>query len=686
MVSGIALFIMNSKISSLISRLKEALPRQANRLSQLRIQLIMPYVILTAITAGIGTFVITNYISSTIQERFSNLLFETSRIAGDEIVRLERQHLENLRLLVFTNGVPQTVDIGSSETLEELIFPVVANEAIEFASFVDMNGNEILSLISGEASQSYERSQGSNLSELEIVSLILEGTKDEFGDKFTSLERLIGSNYLLTAAPIKAEDGSLIGAVLIGSSLDNLVSELKNVSLADIVILDEQGALLGTTMAEPDQGFGILQLDATEINQMAASYEKNLAIFERDFRLHYSPFQARSSELGYLGIALPLNYILSTSFNSRILLTIIFSLTTLGVILIGSILANRLLRPISKLRDVTMEVAGGDLYKKTDLRRADEIGQLASVFDLMTARLRRRQREADRLYSVLENRTLELTDANSKLQNSQNQLVQSEKLSSIGQLIAGIIHDIKTPLGVITFASEELRDLVPKTSDADEYFRALHSGVDKVNTIISDLLKFARQSEAEKSVQDLMQTINVAIRLTQYERKSGKVELDTSNLPDEVLAFIDARQLEGVLINLFTNAIHAMPKGGILAIGVSEGEKIVIRIADSGSGIPEKILNKIFDPFFTTKPEGQGTGLGLSVAYGIINDHGGHIEVDSEVGLGTEFIISLPRPPQHLRTQYREQFPKQSSNGNLPHGNGVSKESVSLGLDEISLE
>jgi signal transduction histidine kinase len=165
----------------------------------------------------------------------------------------------------------------------------------------------------------------------------------------------------------------------------------------------------------------------------------------------------------------------------------------------------------------------------------------------------------------------------------------------------------------------------------------------KAETIVSDLLKFARQSEMEMKPQDLREIINAALRLTDYLIRKGSIKV-ISDLPAEpVMVTCDAQQIEQVLVNMIDNAVHAMPESGTLRINLSQADgAAAIAIQDTGIGIDPENLRRVFDPFFTTKPEGEGTGLGLSVSYGIISSHNGRIDVDSEIGKGTTFTILLP--------------------------------------------
>jgi signal transduction histidine kinase len=167
----------------------------------------------------------------------------------------------------------------------------------------------------------------------------------------------------------------------------------------------------------------------------------------------------------------------------------------------------------------------------------------------------------------------------------------------------------------------------------------------KANNIVSDLMKFARQSQPEMGTYDMRDTVEAALRLTAFPIRKAHVQA-TKDLPSQaVIMTYDYQQIEQVLVNLINNAVQAMPNGGSLCISLVQADgAAAISVQDTGVGIPPENLNRIFDPFFTTKPEGEGTGLGLSVSYGIITNHSGRIEVESTPGEGTTFTIVLPAP------------------------------------------
>ena len=225
--------------------------------------------------------------------------------------------------------------------------------------------------------------------------------------------------------------------------------------------------------------------------------------------------------------------------------------------------------------------------------------------------------------------------------------MQSEKLASVGQLTAGIVHDVKNPLAVIKGLAEELHEELGLDRSTKNQLKTIRDSASQASTIVGDLLKFARQSTPELQTRDIRETIETSLRLTEYlTRKGGaEVKLDMPNEPVQVT--YDATQIEQVLINLITNGVQAMPNGGTLRVNLGRAEgAVAIAVQDTGMGIPRENLSRIFDPFFTTKDEGEGTGLGLSVSYGIVSKHGGRIEVESKVGVGTTFTVLLPVVPQ----------------------------------------
>ncbi len=614
------------------------------RFSRLRFKLIVPYVILTLITAMLGVFIITRLVSSSFKERFSNQLNEAGRVAADGIVRKERTHLEDLRLLAFMDGVSEAFSNQDWETLLQRFKALSVNNKIEAISAVDTQGNEILTLTLDLETGDTESFRGADFSKFGPVEKILSGEKDELGDKYSAVIETNDGYYLFTGGPVRGEDDAIVGALLVGTRLDTLIRDIKLQALSDIVALDLEGNIILTTLPEPDEGYVEIELSEDELTTaFEASLNREFEMFGRDYTGLYAPMVVRHEEVGILGVALPSDFIVSTLATSRNNFSGIFAVGTIAVIALGYILAQHIALPILRLRKMTAAVASGDLEQESGVDRSDEIGDLAIAFDTMTLRLRDRTEEAARLYGEAIQRNKDLADANARLQSAQAQLIQSEKLASVGQLTAGIVHDVKNPLAVIKGLAEELAEEVEADGFAREGLETIRESASKANTIVSDLLKFARQSTPDMQRRDMRETLRSVIRLTEYLARKGNVEVMTDMPESPVLVTYDAQQIEQVLINMTTNAVQAMPDGGTLAFALmGDEESVEIIISDSGSGIPEEDMARIFDPFFTTKPEGEGTGLGLSVSYGIIARHGGQIEVDSKIDEGTTFTITLP--------------------------------------------
>jgi signal transduction histidine kinase len=618
-------------------------------LSSLRAKLIVPYVLLTVVIAMVGVYVVTSLVTSSIRERFVNQIFEASRVASDGIVRQEKTHLENLRLMAFTEGVAGAVTDRDTERLQDLLWPVAYNNQVEAITVVAMDGAEILTLAYDPTSGQYLASQEGDFSGFSMVTNTLEGKVDELGDKYADILRTTYGAYLFTSAPVRNGSGEIVGALLVGSRLKTLLGELKNQSLADLTVLDIDGHYVESTLVIPEGGPGTLEVDPKVIATSDDSRTLDIELYGRNYMAVISPLIIRQQDMGIMSVVLPANYIVSTMATSRNVFSLVFALGTVATIVIGYMLAQSIAKPILKLRSISQAVASGDLDQSSGFHRADEIGELASAFDTMTFKLRERTEEAARLYAETVKRNEELAEANEKLQKTQAQLIQSEKLASVGQLTAGIVHDVKNPLAVIKGLAEELHEefgLDPTTRDQ---LKTIRLSATKANTIVTDLLKFARQSTPDLHRRDMRETIHSSLRLTEYLTRKGGVEVVVDMPEDPVMVTYDAQQIEQVLINLISNAVHAMKNGGTLRVNLGQADRAVaIAVQDTGTGIARDNLPRIFDPFFTTKPEGEGTGLGLSVSYGIVSNHHGQIDVESKLGWGTTFTILLPEePPQH---------------------------------------
>lgn len=284
---------------------------------------------------------------------------------------------------------------------------------------------------------------------------------------------------------------------------------------------------------------------------------------------------------------------------------------TAVIILVVVVLSRSITLPIQELVRGAEKIGKGNLEHRINLKSQDEIGVLANSFNTMVKNLTETQRK----------------------------LIQSEKLASIGQLAAGVAHELNNPLANISLNAEMLMRTCKDEVSAKK-LKVIEENIASAAKIVRDLLDFSRETKLELEYLDLNEVLEKTLESLKYEMKGIRVIENLSPLP-RILG--DRVRLRQVFTNLISNAIQAMEKGGILAVSTrASREYVEIKISDTGSGIPREHLSKIFDLFFTTKGVGKGTGLGLAISYSIVQKHKGLIEVESEVGKGTTFTVKLP--------------------------------------------
>jgi two-component system NtrC family sensor kinase len=310
---------------------------------------------------------------------------------------------------------------------------------------------------------------------------------------------------------------------------------------------------------------------------------------------------------------------------------------------------NLLHTPLKRLREGTKHLAEGELGYQIPVESADELGALAAAFNSMSSQLQAAQREITSWAHTLEHRVEQKTG---ELQKNQQQMLQVERMVAIGKMSAVVAHEINNPLaGILTYA-RLLKKWIARgikneeqQKEAIESLDLIASESKRCGELLHNLLSFSRTSPMNLSLFDLNAVVTRTIRLTEHKAEIGSIMLTVDldqNLPP---LRCDAAQIEQVALALVINAIDAMPHGGNLWVSTRTlpgGEQIELQVRDDGVGIPPEILPRIFDPFTTTKEVGKGVGLGLAVSKGIVERHGGHIEVSSELGVGTTFRIILP--------------------------------------------
>lgn len=361
-------------------------------------------------------------------------------------------------------------------------------------------------------------------------------------------------------------------------------------------------------------------------------------------------------EAGYLVAPLKQAYLRDMVMFGVLLLLIVVFATLFGIL--G---ARRMFKPIERMADVVHAQEKGDDQRIGEMKNHDEIGALARRFDHMLDLLHERnaeiQRAADNLEQQVEERTRELKLKNMHLKNSlellrktRSQLVMAEKFSALGELTAGIAHEINNPTAVILGNMDiVIEELNGATEPVATEVSLIYEQVYRIRNIVEKLLKYSRASPISLKLEnvDVNKLVEDTVMLVRHEVERKHAVIITEPNAENGQVRIDAQELQQVLINLLINANHAIDEHGTIRIStqVNENDDVLVRIADDGKGIDHDTIDKIFDPFYSTK-EGFGTGLGLSVSYGLIHRYGGNLEVSSGAGKGTIFTVTVRRDPK----------------------------------------
>lgn len=465
-------------------------------------------------------------------------------------------------------------------------------------------------------------------------------------------------------------------------TLDNLVKRMSNQDeVAYIAILSADGRVLATTSSH--EGGGDLSKEADQKAIMMGDQPSTFPVTSKTGKKFYEAvvpiflkagYDDINERIGTVRVGLSLS---DLQQKLKGILWIGFLIT--GVIMAGGILAVFVFvyvvtSPLKRMASIAARIAEGDFSQRIKVTSQDEIGLLGASFNRMAEKIEEaigwlrnlneelEQRVRERTAELAEKNT-ELQKAMTYLQETQAQLLQSEKMAAVGKLAGGIAHEINNPLCVILGFAQSL---VKQLSDTDPQalpLRSMEREAKRCKYLVQNFLAFSRSSKGEKIKTEVNLVVEEALELIRHQTAVKKIELRqemASGLPP-ILA--DKNQLQQVLINLATNAMDAMPTGGDLTFATMRGSHgdgrdwVEIQVRDTGCGIPKEVHSKIFEPFWTTKEVGKGTGLGLSLCYEIAQRHGGSISVESETGKGTTFMVRLPAAGNGTRNNGDEKNP-----------------------------
>ncbi len=310
-------------------------------------------------------------------------------------------------------------------------------------------------------------------------------------------------------------------------------------------------------------------------------------------------------------------------------------------LLLSLLLTRFVNRPVDKLLAATKQAAHGNLDQAVGIRSHDELGELSDSFNNMISELKRSRDAIEDWTQTLEHRVQERTQ---ELQQVQDQLIRAGKMAALGELAAGVAHEINNPLtGVLTFSSLMLK----KVDENHPWKKDLENIVQQTTrcrNIVRGLLDFARQRKPDKKEWDIHTLIDRTLTLVENQARFQNIKIVKEFKTGIPMLFVDGDQVQQVFMNIVINAADAMAgDGGTLTIKTNMRDGMAeVSFTDSGCGMAKEHLSKLFAPFFTTKETGKGTGLGLAISYGIIQSHNGEIDVESKVGKGSTFRIKLP--------------------------------------------
>lgn len=439
-------------------------------------------------------------------------------------------------------------------------------------------------------------------------------------------------------------DGSLIAG-----SRGTATLFLGDVRIATNVRLDSEARAIGTRVSETVRqatlGLGQTWLDRAFVvsDWFVSGYRPVIDSYGNRAGLLYIGFL----EAPYLALKRESLVIAAGLFGFALLFATVLSLRG----------AASIFRPVERMKATMQAVEAGQLDARVGaLGRHDEIGRLAELFDHLLDQLQHRN-EALRIWgreldAKVDERTRELAGANRSLVMAQRQLVMSEKLAAIGELTAGMAHEINNPMAVMQGNLDLIRELLgPKANAVQNEFQLLDEQIERVRLIVSRLLQFARPGDYSGAVEplDIRLLFADSLVLVGHRLKRGNIAV-AQTVATQRSVLSNRNEMQQVLINLVVNAIQAMPDGGTLSLDAADWDLadnpvgVALTVSDTGPGIAPDQQARIFDPFYTTK-SGVGTGLGLPISVSLIHRYGGRITVDSSPGKGAAFTMWLPLEP-----------------------------------------
>jgi signal transduction histidine kinase len=615
----------------------------------IRLKVILPYLLLTIIVSVIGVYVVTRLVSSTIRERLTNQLLEAGRVVSDSFVRQEVRHVETARIIAYTSGLADALASEDRETALAVAAPAFSGLGIENLILISPQGHELVQLILDEQGDVQRVEQDTGAANSPIVVPFLKNRNPEEPPRRALGVNLVNSGtYYYTSIPVSS-GGKFSGVVVVGTSIRNILPFLKNTALADIIIYGGDGQAIGSTLGGDSQDtLKLISIKKDEYQRIIVSKDivtgNNITLDGHSFMVAHGPLQVGNDRIGVFAVALPLDFVIQSGADSRTTYVILFTIVFFFVLAIGYVVSRLIINPLYSLVNTSQAIAGGDLEQRTGIHSKDEIGTLANTFDEMTQRL--------------QERTLELERTNQILRN-----IDKTKTNFI-QISA---HELRTPLTLIMGYSQMLEQDTKNNPELLALAQGILDGSERMTDIVESMLDVSRIDSNTLFLRKTGLRLDLLINKVNNEFEKAfeerRIAMDTDGLRDLPLVPADPDLLVKAFRNIIMNAIKFTPDGGSITISGrymngSEPPQVEIAIHDTGIGIEPALQHLIFEKFNQTgdvllhssgktKFKGGGPGLGLAIARGIVEAHGGKIWVESpgyneEVHPGSTFFVSLP--------------------------------------------
>ena len=648
--------------------------------------LVFSFALVTAITIGVNAWVVSNVINNYLAEVMDERVTRDIHLAEtfyenklNEIAGIASQLSLSYTVINNIEAVQQG-DRNALELVEAKIINIISGPGLGgnlFVAVLDVNGDMLVgrlvstsgehtSILSSKNWSALPIFQESMITEQQIISVevipdtflqpvgLTEQARIELVDTpkavsqpFDPREGTAGLT-LTSASPILDENGQILGTTLVFHMFNNdftLVDQIKDAAQIDTVTIFFGDLRVSTNVmtgaGERAIGTRVSQEVSDIVLHEGKDYVGTAFVVNENYITRYEPLRDHAGQIVgilYVGERQSVFQTLIHTVNQNILLVAV--LTILMTFIIATPVSRIITRPLKELNELSSTsqlVARGNLSARAPETAGGEVGQLASSFNNML----------------------------DTLQATQDQLVHKENLASLGQLAAGVAHELNNPLStVLLYAGILKRECAEDASHCDD-LETIVRETNRCKSIVAALLDFARQHHVEAQELNLNALIQTIIEIESKHDIYKQVNIRNDLAPGLPEIQADPAQLQAVFINLLSNAAEAIPEGGTITIKTKPGPAgmVTIEVEDNGEGITPENIPKIYAPFFTTKPIGRGTGLGLAITYGIIKMHRGQINVQSQVGEGTTFTIQLPirMPNQGVAIQPS----KKASNQNL---------------------